>query len=183
MSEKFLIEFCSPTLAGIKTGNLFSCKYNSISELRNDIRYLNKILVPKGVRVVPVKCSDNKALIYVFRPSRLSLDFTDKQAYKILTDMGYDCNSISSCVAMLVERLKKYNDFPHEIGLFLGYPPEDVIGFIENKGNNCKCTGCWKVYGDEKTAMKKFDSYKRCKDIYCSKWNSGTSIRQLTVVG
>ncbi len=25
-------------------------------------------------------------------------------------------------------------DFPHEIGLLLGYPPEDVIGFIENRG-------------------------------------------------
>ena len=38
--------------------------------------------------------------------------------------------------------------FPHEIGIFLGYPLADVAGFIRNKGRNCKCIGTWKVYGD-----------------------------------
>ena len=42
--------------------------------------------------------------------------------------------------------------FPHEIGLFLGYPFEDVMGFIENKGENYLCSGCWKVYSCEQDA-------------------------------
>lgn len=182
MSEKLLIEYCSPTLAGIKTGNLFSCEYNSVDDVRNDIRYLNSILVPRGVRVVPMKFRNNRALIYVFRPSKLHSDFSNIQVYKMLTDIGYNCDNVSSCVAKLADKLRKYSDFPHEIGLFLGYPPEDVTGFIENHGNNCKYTGCWKVYGDKESAIKKFNSYKKCKDIYCSKWNSGTSIQRLTVV-
>lgn len=182
MSEELLIEHCSPTLAGIKTGNLFSCQYNSINDVRNDIRYLNHILVPKGVRVVPMKFCNNRALIYVFRPSKLYYDLTDIQAYRILTDMGYNCQNVSECVAMLAEKLHKCQDFPHEIGLFLGYPPEDVSGFIENSGNNSKYTGCWKVYGDKNAAIKKFKSYKKCKDIYCNKWKNGTSIQRLTVV-
>ena len=32
---------------------------------------------------------------------------------------------------VLIQR--KIDEFPHDIGLFLGYPPEDVLGFITNK--------------------------------------------------
>ena len=31
-------------------------------------------------------------------------------------------------------------EFPHEVGLFLSYPPEDVKGFIDHRANNFKCT-------------------------------------------
>lgn len=51
-------------------------------------------------------------------------------------------------------------DFPHEIGLFLGYPLEDVQGFIENRAEGYKCVGCWKVYGDEEYAKQEFRAIK-----------------------
>lgn len=41
----------------------------------------------------------------------------------------------------------------------LGYPAEDVQGFIENETKECKCVGCWKVYGDVEQAQKKFEQY------------------------
>lgn len=37
-------------------------------------------------------------------------------------------------------------DFPHEMGILLGYPVEDVEGFIINNGKNELYTGYWKVY-------------------------------------
>lgn len=36
------------------------------------------------------------------------------------------------CVAELIRRVRHEEDFPHEIGLFLGYPSEDVSGFIKH---------------------------------------------------
>ena len=78
-------------------------------------------------------------------------------------------------------RLQESGDFPHEIGLFLGYPPEDVRGFIENHAEGYKFVGCWKVYGDEKSAKKQFARYKKCTDVYCSQWANGKSIERLTV--
>lgn len=71
-------------------------------------------------------------------------------------------------------------DFPHEIGVFLGYPLKDVVGFIQNKGKNCKCCGCWKVYSDECEARKKFARYEKCKTIYMSMFQRGKSVLQLT---
>ncbi len=38
MSDEMIVEFCSPTLAGIKTGNLFSCEYSDYKQLVKDLR-------------------------------------------------------------------------------------------------------------------------------------------------
>ena len=83
----------------------------------------------------------------------------------------------------MIRRLRQSGEFPHEIGLFLGYPPEDVQGFITQGPDCCKCSGCWKVYGNEDQARKKFAQYKKCTQIYCRLWAAGSSVERLTVAG
>lgn len=61
------------------------------------------------------------------------------------------------------DRLHMCEKFPHEIGLFLDYPLVDVIGFIRNTGKNCKCSGCWKAYGNAKEAEKTFADTKNAE--------------------
>lgn len=56
------------------------------------------------------------------------------------------------------------DDFPHEIGIFLGYPLADVTGFIKNKGRNYLLCGMWKVYRQEETAATAFQYYRRMKE-------------------
>ena len=72
---------------------------------------------------------------------------------------------------------------PHEVGLFLGYPLADVVGFIENEGKNCKCAGCWKVYGNEAAARRRFAQFKACRYIYAYQFQNGRTLSQLTVTG
>lgn len=48
MSEEIFIRHCSPTLAGIKTANLFSCRFVDENEMRDSIRSLNGILVKRA---------------------------------------------------------------------------------------------------------------------------------------
>ena len=72
-------------------------------------------------------------------------------------------------------------EFPHEVGLFLSYPPEDVKGFLEHRP--CKCVGCWKVYENEEAAKKTFAKYKACTRVYCRQLASGIDIERLTVAG
>lgn len=81
----------------------------------------------------------------------------------ILRECGYGkCSRAESCLSCLIGRLRNNADFPHEVGLFLGYPPEDVRGFIENQASGFKLIGCWKVYGDVDAARKKFESFESC---------------------
>ena len=63
----------------------------------------------------------------------------------------------------LAQRVQSTKGFPHEIGIFLGYPLEDVVGFITNNGCNYKYSGCWKVYGYETYSRRLFAQYKSCK--------------------
>ena len=183
MSEDYLVRHCAPTLAGLKTGSLFACPVSYRKKLLNSVRQMNKQLVSKGVRILPLRFTDGKALIYVYRPGKLSTDLSDSKAAAILQQQGYCTGSCEKCIVQLVRKLRREEEFPHEIGLFLGYPPEDVCGFMENKACNCKCVGCWKVYGDEEAAKKKFAQYKKCTSVYCNQWANGTDIERLTVAG
>lgn len=183
MSDDDIIRNCAPTLAGIKTGNLFTCPYDSKDALWESIRTLNQKLVGKGLRALPLRVSPSKALIYLYRPKKLSADLANAAAEELLRQQGYTIDRCEGCIVQLIRRLKAQEHFPHEIGLFLGYPPEDVCGFIENKACNYKCVGCWKVYGDEAAAQKKFAQYKKCTRVYCDQWAKGTDIERLAVAG
>lgn len=183
MTDEMIVLHCSPTLAGIKTGSMFSCKYRSREELMADIRNLNRRLVPKGLRVLPLRCSGRRALIYVFRPSALRQDLSDTAATELLERRGYQDVRLEPCLCQLIGRFQQGGEFPHEVGVFLGYPPQDVRCFIEQKACNQKCVGCWKVYGDEAAARKTFDRYRKCTRAYCSQWEHGKSIERLTVAG
>lgn len=183
MSDDYLIRNCAPTLAGLKTASLFTCPYETQDALLDSIRQINKRLLRKGLRILPLRFSEKKALIYMYRPKMLSADLSNSAAAEILERCGYNTDSCEKCIVKLVQKLRRQEDFPHEIGLFLGYPPEDVCGFMENKACGCKCVGCWKVYGDEAAAQKKFAQYKKCTRVYCDQWAKGKDIERLTVAG
>ncbi len=180
MSEDLIVQQCSPTLAGLKTGSLFTCPFRTEEELRADIAALNRRLAPKGVNVRILRIR-KRALLYLYRPSRLRRDFATAEVAMLLRQYGYTVDDADACIAQLCSRLAGEASFPHEIGLFLGYPAEDVRGFIENRRDGCKCVGTWKVYGDEAAARKRFAQFEKCTRIYKTSFSEGSSIERLTV--
>ncbi len=178
-----LVRYCAPTLAGIKTGSMFSCPFADKDSLRTYIRRVNHSFCGKGLRAVPLKFQKGRALIYVYRPSYLERDLKQNGANRILANLGYGTEHANKCVAFLRTRMRENGEFPHEIGLFLGYPPEDVWGFIENKAVNYKYCGLWKVYGDAERAKHTFLRYKRCTDSYCAMLKKGDGLDRLAVYG
>lgn len=183
MPEDYIVRNCAPTLAGIKTGSLFTCPFENKDVFLDSVRQMNKRFASKGLHLLPLRFSDKNALIYLYRPAKLRLDLSQTTAAELLKRSGYNTDSCEKCVVHLVKKLQQTEDFPHEIGLFLGYPPEDVCGFIEQGPDLCKASGCWKVYGDEEAAKKKFAQYKKCTRVYCDLWAKGRDIERLTVAG
>ena len=111
MSDKLIIDNCSPTLAGIKTGNLFSVKYTDETDINRELSELNRKLRKKGLRVIPLKKTDGYALIYLYRPGHLKRDLTDPLAKKILKNRGYDPGNPESLIVQLVKHLREENMF------------------------------------------------------------------------
>lgn len=183
LMERHLVEHCSPTLASLKTANLFNHSYSSEEELEKEMADLNECLSGKGVTLMLLYKRRNKALIYVYRKNRLQADLNRSGVAEFLKSYGYEAMEAGAALEVLKERLKREEEgvFPHEIGIFLGYPLGDVTGFIQNEGRNCKCLGCWKVYCDECEAVKTFARYEKCRAAYSRLWQNGRSVRQLTV--
>ena len=98
-----------------------------------------------------------------------------------LTEQGYPYLTVEDAVDLLCARLSQGGAFPHEIGLFLGYPIDDVVAFIANKGRNCLCCGCWKCYTDACAAQKAFDKFRKCTSVYKRLFACGRTLDQLAV--
>ena len=182
MSTEYIVRYCSPTLAGIKIGSLFSCKYDDAAALADFVAEQDRLLAPRGVRMVLVKRRKERALIYVYRTQQLQQLLCTPEIQAFLRQFGYHNFRVKSCIKKLRRRLA-LDDFPHDIGIFLGYPLSDVQAFIENKGANCPCLGCWKAYTNILEAQKTFQSYKECTELYCRRFFAGTDIARLTVAG
>jgi hypothetical protein len=181
MIRESMIEYGAPTLAGIKTGNAFSV-HSSENGITEEIRAINHVLTKKGLRMVPIKQTDRFTLVYLYRPSRLKKDLSSPEAVSILSGKGYSCDDPDRCLAQLVEHLRYDKEFPHEIGLFLGYPPEDVRSFMKSPCQGVKCVGCWKAYSNKEEAEKTFERFQKCTEIYKKEANQGKSLEELIVV-
>ena len=162
MPEELVVRQCAPTLAGIKTGSLFRAAYEDKKQLLGQIREINQRLHEKGLCLLPLRFRNGNALLYLYRPERLKTDLNNELARRTLGNAGYTDQNPGRCVGTLIRRLQDEAEFPHEIGLFLSYPPEDVRGFIENRASGFKLIGCGKVYGDVDAARKKFESFESC---------------------
>lgn len=180
MSNETLIRCCAPTMARLKTGNMFSCRFETREKMTEDLRALNRRLQGKGLRILPLRWKDGKALLYLYRPSRLKRDLSDPLARNLLAECGYESCKAGLCLARLMDRLRREEDFPHEVGLFLGYPPADVDGFMHRK-EHYKYSGLWKVYDDVEGAVRQFERCRRCTEVYLTRYAQGCSLDRLAV--
>ena len=181
MSDAFLVEHCAPTFAGLKTGNLFRISYADIEAFREELRKLNGILKKKGLRAVPVRMTAEFALVYLYRPDFLKRDLGSEEATRLLKSLGYEPQSVNRSVAFLARMMREKEAFPHEVGLFLGYPPEDVLSFMKSSREGVKCVGCWKVYGDEARARAAFWRFQRCREVFEENVQRGRKLEALIV--
>ena len=181
MQDQLIIRLCSPTLAGIKTGSLFTVGYTDRKEFNEDVRSFNHRMKNKGLRMIPVKYTEDYVLVYLYRPLFLKRDFKEDKVRQILKEKGYSYTNSDLCVAELARRLEQNSAFPHEIGVFLGYPADDVRGFMNSPDSGYKYVGYWKVYGDMDAAIKLFTRFSRCTEKYVKRLRSGSTLEQLAV--
>ena len=181
--EEMLVRQCAPTLAVLKPGSLFCITAEDLENVRKKVRFWDQRLEVLGlsVRILLERREAGSALVYVYRGSQLeqSLGATDRRGF--LVGMGYRGSGTEQMLDQLVERLSAQSDFPHEIGVFLGYPLRDVVGFIENRGQNFTCCGFWKSYSDPNTIQRCFACYRQCVNIYVRMYERGIPIEKMVI--
>ena len=169
--EEKLAYHGAPALCGLKASNLININNDYIEEI--DI--LNKIYNPKNCFDI-LKESDKGCLLLVYKRKTLEEYLFIEKNRLYLESIGYKrSDNLDDYVDELKRRMNNSNDFPHEIGLFLGYDFDDTLEFI-NGNKKPILKGIWNVYTnkDEKKAL--FDKYNRCKECVIRLVNKGFSI-------
>ena len=147
---------CAPLLTGIKMSNLLHVREGQQREVASMFE-----ATPVSSRILYKK--NGRISVFLYREQRLKRFLSVGKVRRLLDSFGYRGMELPEILSRLSDRYQRHMDgrgeFPHEIGLLLGYPPEDVSGFIENGGKNFLCSGYWKVYKDPARARRIFDGY------------------------
>ena len=116
-------------------------------------------------------------LVMVYRAKELEEHLRSKEVSDYLREFGYRRDDFISNLIRLHQRMNgfynKMKEFPHEVGVFLGYPICDIKGFLENKGERYLHSGYWKIYGNLEETRKKFLSYDEAREIALDEFLSG----------
>lgn len=161
--KNFMLFMLAPVVAGYKPSSTItlvkkSSDYfewnNSKEELLEELN-LNYIVLRE--------CSEAK-IILVFKEAKLRERLKNKENKRFLEGLNYNLNlDIFEILSKLKERYKLYH-CPHELGIFLGIPVEDVKDFMECTEKKCLACGYWKVYNNYDKAIKTFNDYNLVKD-------------------
>ncbi|MDR1977421.1 MAG: DUF3793 family protein [Synergistaceae bacterium] len=171
--ESLLACFAAPTILGLKPGNLINLRRAGDGNVAaawssKKEELLRRFKVDAFALSSRMTGEDSAVLLMLYKKELLARAIFAREAWAMLEPLGYGrcASSVELCLEHLKERLKqaeRESDFPHEVGLFLGYPPEDVEGFIRNKGKRPLASGYWKVYGDVRRARKTFRTFERAE--------------------
>lgn len=177
--DEALAWHCGPALAGMKAGNLVSLSCTEIPDLRSRLHIYRQTLGGQGILLEPLCDCGQRILLLVCRPDRLGAALDRPAARRILDGAGYPGGGLEAMLEHLKARLSDMEHFPHEIGLFLDYPPADVAGFQRWGGKGCKLCGHWKVYSNVRRARRLFRRYDRCRTDAARRVARGESILQI----
>lgn len=163
MLEALIAYHCAPALAGIKPANIVACQKSRFHNLYAEIDALNNQLNIKDIYIETVCECKKRVLLIVYRKNILERHLKSDSNAIFLSYYGYPTDrSLTDYLNILRKRLD-CDSFPHEIGVFLGYPLHDIYGFIHHRDEGCLLTGEWKVYRNVEEAEKLFGRFKSCR--------------------
>lgn len=171
---------CAPVLTGIKTANLLIVEKSSAKSLSGVLegeRLFFRVLYEMGDKLVYLIYDKKKLLTYMKEPEVL-------RVFKLL---GYQRVGLEEVLEEISRRYESYmkneRSFPHELGLLLGYPVEDVVGFMVHQGRNFLYKGYWKVYENPEQTRQLFEAFDRAKERAVITIYQGDSIKSIVNAG
>lgn len=152
---------CAPLISGLKTSNLLIIPAGNVAKVK---RILSRTILSYFI----LCDGKDRTILLIYDASKLGEYLGREEVKALLLQWGYEEKTMRQKLSLLQKRYTRYveekSDFPHEMGLFLGYPVEDVVGFIENAGKNSLYSGYWKVYGDVSNKVELFQKFDQAKE-------------------
>jgi len=155
-------------IADAKPANLFAVSSSPQGCGRNLYqlwrRFGKQLLAESRLAAVEMRRSDDAVLLLVYRPQALEALLARPNVGALLRRSGYASPpTAQQLLASLRAKLQSGDDFPHEIGIVLGYPLKDVAGFMQLAAIPFTCSGPWKIYGKPLRSLELAAQFRRCR--------------------
>ncbi len=164
---------CAPVLSAHKVSNLFIIR-------KNRLRRSAALIASCGLNFFILYSFNDRYVLFVYRRAALKryLDRPENKAF--LEAFGYGNMDENRTLEKLSRRYTLHMEsdaqFPHELGLFLGYPLQDVYSYIIHNGKGFIFNGYWKVYSRPEEAKKTFEMFDRVTEEMLSRAISGENL-------
>lgn len=162
---KWLLEILGPVILGSKPCEIINISSKDIKgrEKIKDIKSFFKDCSKISYEIINLN-NDSIRILFINKEA-LNNALINKKCLSFLRFLGYPKEySIDMYMQKLIEKLKT-KDFPHEIGIFLGYPLKDVLGFMGYGKNELYTTCVWKIYGDPSISYEVCNSFLKDRAI------------------
>lgn len=171
--ETQIVMQCAPVIAGLKLSNLLIVN-------RDDTESVKTILQQTELCWEELLDMNHQTTFLVYQPQKLKEYLQQQKVQALMEKLGYRSCTQQTLVEQVREKYEAYmvfrGAFPHEMGLLLGYPPEDVCGFIENDGKNFIYSGYWKVYENMPAKKKLFTKFEQARETMLQLMCCGISL-------
>lgn len=172
----FVASHCAPVLKGIKVSNIMTSE-------RGTWKRLVKILEGSEILCSLLSVQKGREILLLYRCEKLREHLQKEKVRGFLEENGYEEITVAAVILRLRQRYAGYvrgsREFPHELGVILEYPVEDVKGFITNKGKNCLAEKYWKVYHNKEQAEAVFARYDHAREAAMEEIVAGCPLREI----
>ena len=157
----------APTIKGKKPSSLlnFTNKRKNLFTLWHC--YKKELCRELNLEFFELKNRAESATVLFYRRNMLEKHVALSRNHSFLNSVGYqEAVALEQKLQLLKKRF--VHSCTHEVGIFLGIPVEDVIGFMENKGKNYLMCRYWKVYQNRERAELLFRVYDEARSNIAS---------------
>lgn len=154
-------------IAEVKPANLINIIDRKLACGRNIFtlwdKYHSMVFEQTDVRALVLKQQAHRRLVLIYHPAMLEQTLKHRVVKQTLRKLRYDYEDVETALAHLQVRLNE-EDFPHEIGFFLGYPIKDVLAFMGILQLPLTASGPWKMYGKIEDSLARVKTYLRARE-------------------
>lgn len=149
----------APVLAGIKPGSILNMTGDNKEKWH---KYGREIVLKLHLKWTVLRQGQEGDIIFLYQLGLIRGLLENSSIKSYLEQIGYQVLSVNQVIRALKGRYDKVH-CPHEVGIFLGIPLEDVRVFIEKPQTPCLLKGYWKVYSNLEDAKTLFEAYDDVK--------------------
>jgi hypothetical protein len=159
--ELFIRWAAGPVIGGVKPSSMVRLPRDELGRAWNS--WGEEICRALDLSAVILRQSPGGSLLLLYRRRMLQRALKGPSGRR-LRSLAYPVGSgLNPCLAYLAGRFADSAPFPHEVGIFLGYPLEDVIAFCAGTLRPYDCRGYWKVYHRPEKAARAFAYMDRAR--------------------